>query len=298
MQMRLISLKEPAALFRVTIHNWQEDRAPRLGAALAYYMALSLAPTLLILLGISGFAFGASAAEGRLILQIQGLVGGDGAKVIRGLLIGTHRPSSGFTATALALVTLFFSATAVVSELKDALNTIWKVPEDAACGPVRSILNMVTERLVSFTLVLGAGLFLLGSLIVNVWISAADQYLNSVAAPPRALIRIADWVVSFAVITLLFAFIFKVLPKVPVKWQDVTVGAVLTSLLFTAGKVLLGVYLGKASFTDTYGAASSLVIVLVWVYYSAQVFYLGAEFTRAYACRRGQMPAALCSATA
>jgi membrane protein len=280
--MRLISLKEIATLFTITIRNWQEDRAPRLGAALAYYMALSLAPTLLILLAISGLVFGANAAEGRLVSQIRGLVGGDGAKVIQGLLKGTHRPSSGITATVLGLVTLFFSATAVVSELKDALNTIWKVPEDAACSRVRSMLNLVIERLLSFALVLGAGLFLLASLIVNVWISAAGEFLNSVAAPPRGLIRTADWVVSFAVITILFAFIFKVLPKVPMKWKDVTVGAVLTSLLFTAGKSLLAVYLGKASFTDTYGAASSLVIVLVWVYYSAQVFYLGAEFTRAY----------------
>ena len=151
------------------------------------------------------------------------------------------------------------------------------------------MLNLVIARLVSLALVLGAGLFLLASLLVNVWISAADQYLNSVCAPPRVLIQTAEWVVSFAVITVLFALIFKVLPKVPIKWGDVTVGAVLTSLLFTAGKSLLGVYLGKASFTDTYGAASSLVIVLVWVYYSAQVFYLGAEFTRAYACHREQI---------
>jgi membrane protein len=132
--MRLISLKEIATLFTITIRNWQEDRAPRLGAALAYYMALSLAPTLLILLAISGLVFGANAAEGRLVSQIRGLVGGDGARVIQGLLKGTHRPSSGITATVLGLVTLFFSATAVVSELKDALNTIWKVPEDAAGG--------------------------------------------------------------------------------------------------------------------------------------------------------------------
>ncbi|HLM97712.1 MAG TPA: YihY/virulence factor BrkB family protein [Bryobacteraceae bacterium] len=291
--MRLISLKEIATLFTITIHNWQEDRAPRLGAALAYYMALSLAPALLILLSISGFAFGTNAAEGHLVSQIQSLVGVEGAKVIHALLKGTHQPSSGITATVLALVTLFFSATAVVSELKDALNTIWKVPEDTTCSRVRSMLNVVTERLLSFVLVLGAGLFLLASLIVNVWISAADQFLTSVAAPPRALIQTADWVVSLTVITVLFAFIFKVLPKVPMKWEDVTVGAVFTSLLFTAGKSLLGVYLGKASFTDTYGAASSLVIVLVWVYYSAQVFYLGAEFTRAYACHREQMSTGL-----
>jgi membrane protein len=290
-----IHLKEFTLLIRVTVQNWQTDRAPRLGAALAYYMALSLAPILVILLAVSSFVFGASAAEGRMVSQIQGLVGGQGANVIQALLKG-HRPSSGITATLLGLVTLFFSATAVVSELRDALNMIWKVPEDTTCSQVRSMVNVVKERLLSFALVLGAGFFLLASLILNVCISAAGQYLNSVAVPPRGLIQTTDWVVSFAVITVLFAFIFKVLPNVLLKWSDVTVGAVLTSLLFTAGKLMLGVYLGKASFTDTYGTASSLVIVLVWVYYSAQVFYLGAEFTRVYACRRAPMLTPLCAA--
>jgi len=230
-----------------------------------------------------------------MVSQIQSLVGGQGAHVIQALLKG-HQPSSGITATVLGLVTLFFSATAVVSELRDALNMIWKVPEDTTCSRVRSMVNVVKERLLSFALVLGAGFFLLASLIVNVWISAAGQYLNSVAVPPRGLIQTTDWVVSFAAITVLFAFIFKVLPNVLLKWSDVAVGAVLTSLLFTAGKWMLGVYLGKASFTDTYGAASSLVIVLVWVYYSAQVFYLGAEFTRVYACRRASVLTPLCAA--
>jgi membrane protein len=287
--MSYIRRNEIVPLVKLTVQNWQTDRAPRLGAALAYYMALSLAPTLVILLAVSSFVFGANAAEGRMVSQIRGLVGNEGAKGIQALLKGAHRPSSGITATVLGLVTLFFSATAVVSELRDALNMIWKVPEDTTCSRVRSVVNVVKERFLSFSVVLGAGFFLLASLIVNVWISAAGRYLNSVAAPPRGLIQTADWVVSFVVITVLFAFIFKVLPNVPLKWSDVTVGAVLTSLLFTAGKSLLGVYLGRASFTDTYGTASSLVILLVWVYYSAQVFYLGAEFTHVYACRRDPM---------
>ncbi len=283
-----IRLNEIVPLIRDTVQNWRKDRAPRLGAALAYYMALSLAPTLVILLAISSFAVGANAAEGRLVSQIQGLVGVEGVKVIQALLKGAHRPSSRI-ATVLGLVTLFFGATAVISELRDALNTIWKVPEDTTCSRVRSVLNLAKERLLSFALVLGAGLFLLVSLLVNVWISAAGPFVNSVAAPPLALIQTADWVVSFVVITILFAFIYKVLPNVSLKWGDATIGAVLTSLLFTAGKLLLGVYLGKADFTNTYGAASSLVILLVWVYYSAQVFFLGAEFTRAYSCRHDPM---------
>jgi membrane protein len=147
----------------------------------------------------------------------------------------------------------------------------------------------VKERLLSFALVLASGLFLVVSLIVNAWIYVAGTYLNSGVAPPEALVQTTDWVVSFVVLTVLFAFIFKVLPSVPLQWGDVTIGAVATSLLFAAGKFLLGVYLGEADFTDTYGAAGSLVIVLVWVYYSAQVLFWALKFTRAYACRFGSM---------
>jgi membrane protein len=290
--MNRIPLKEIAPLLRFTVRNWQKDRAPRLGAALAYYMALSLAPTVVIILAVTGIAFGAKAAQGRLVWQIQGLVGHEGAKVIQSMIEGAHRSSSGIVATLLGLVTLFFGATAVVTELKDALNTIWRVPEDTATSRARSIFNLAKQRLLSFALMLGGGLFLLTSLIVNTWISAAGKYLSSIATPPRALIQTADWMVSFGLITALFAFIFKVLPDVRLTWGDVSAGAVLTSILFTAGKVLLGVYLGKAGFADSYGAAGSLVVLLVWVYYSAQVVFLGAEFTRAYALCFGSMFAA------
>jgi membrane protein len=259
-----------------------------MGAALAYYIALALAPTAVILLALAGLVFGAQAAEGHLVSQIQGFVGYEGAMAVQTMLEGARRSRS-IAATVLGLVTVFFAASAVVSELRDAMNTIWRVPEDLTSGTVRSIFNLVKDRLLSFALVLASGLFLVASLIVNAWIFAAGKYLNSGAAPPRAVVQTTDWLVSFVVITVLFAFIFKALPRVPVQWSDVGVGAVATSLLFTAGKVLLGVYLGKADFTDTYGAAGSLVIVLVWVYYSAQVLFLGAEFTRAYACRFGSM---------
>jgi membrane protein len=284
-----IPFKEIVPLSRVAIQNWQNDRAPRMGAALAYYIALSLAPTVLIVLAIVGFAFGAQAAEGRLVSQVQGLVGYELAKPIQTMIEGARQSSRGLAATVLGLVTVFFASSAVVSELRDAMNTIWRVPEETTSSAVRSIFNLVKERLLSFTLVLASGLFLVVSLIVNAGIVAAGKYLNSGEAPPATLVQATDWVVSFVVITVLFAFIFKVLPRVPLHWGDVTLGAVVTSLLFAAGKILLGVYLGKAGFADTYGAAGSLVVVLVWVYYSAQVLFLGAEFTRAYACRFGSM---------
>jgi len=260
-----------------------------MGAALAYYIALSLAPTVLILLAIAGWAFGAQAAEGRLVSQIQDLVGYESAKAIQTMIEGVHQSPRGIAATVLGLATVFFASSAVVSELRDAMNTIWRVPEDTTSSAVRSIFNVAIDRLLSFALVLASGLFLVASLFVNAWTFAAGKYLNSGAAPPQALVQTTDWVVSFVVVTVLFASIFKVLPNVPLHRGDVSLGAVVTALLFTAGKALLGVYLGKADFADTYGAAGSLVIVLVWVYYSAQVLYLGAELTRAYACRFGSM---------
>jgi len=287
--MNRIPLKEVVPLGKVAFQNWLNDKAPRMGAALAYYIALALAPTVLILVAIAGLAFGAQSAEGRLVSQIQGFVGYEGARAIQAMIEGASRSSRGTAATVLGLVTVFFASSAVVSELRDAMNTIWHIPEDTTSSAVRSIFNLVKDRLLCFALVLASGLFLVVSLIVNAWIFAAGKYLNSGSAPPEALVQTTDWVVSFVVITVLFAFIFKALPRVPVHWGDVGIGAVATSLLFTAGKILLGVYLGKAGFADTYGAAGSLVIVLVWVYYSAQVLFLGAEFTRAYACRFGSM---------
>jgi len=284
-----IPLKEILPLSKVAIQNWQNDKAPRMGAALAYYIALSLAPTVLIVLAIVGFTFGTQSAERRLVSQIQGLVGYEGAKPIQAMIEGARPSSRGLAATTLGLITVFFAATAVVSELTDAMNTIWRVPEATTSSTAGSIFNLVKERLLSFALVLASGLFLVASLIASAGIVATSKYLNLGEEPPVILLQAADWVVSFVVITILFAVIFKVLPRVRLRWSDVTLGAIGTSLLFAAGKILLGVYLGKAGFNDTYGAAGSLVIVLVWVYYSAQVLFLGAEFTRAYACQFGSL---------
>jgi len=290
--MRYIPVREIASLIKVTARNWQADKAPRMGAALAYYIALSLAPTVVILVAIVGLAFGAPAAESRFVAQIQNLVGYQGAKAVQTMVEGARQSSRGLAASVLGLLTVFFAASAVVSELRDAMNTIWRVSEDTTSGTVRSIFNLVKERLLSFALVLASGLFLVVSLIVNAWTFSAGTYLNSGDALPEALVQTTDWVVSFVVITALFAFVFKVLPRVPIRWGDVTLGAVITSLLFALGKFLLGAYLGRAGLTNTYGAAGSLILVLVWVYYSAQLHFLGAEFTRVYACRFGSMSAA------
>ena len=284
-----VSFKEIAALVGGALRNWQKDRVPRMGAALAYYIALSLAPTALILLAVASLIFGSHPAEGRFVFHIHGLVGNEGAAAIRTIIEGARRPSRGIAATVIGMITVFFAASAAVSELKDAMNTIWRAPEDPTTSSAASIISIVKDRLLSFALVLGAGVLVLVSLIVNAWMFAAGKYFNSGATGPVALLQTADWVISFVAITALFAFIFKVLPRVRLQWGDVAISAVATSLLFVVGKFLLGFYLGRASFADTYGTTGSLVIVLVWVYYSAQVLFLGVEFTRAYACRFGSM---------
>jgi membrane protein len=293
-----ISLKEITPLIGVTVQNWHDDRGPRLGAALSYYVILSLAPAVVIILAVSGWAFGAKAAQLSLIWQLQGLVGFESARVIQTMIDGAHPQSTGLVAAVLGLVTLFFSATAALHELRDALNTIWRVPSDIACSRTRGLLNLLRERLIALALVMGAGLFLLGSLVVTAWTSAVGGYLSPILTPSHLVVETIARLVSFAVITVLLAFLFKVLPSVALEWGDVALGAVLTSLLFAAGKAMLGVYLAKAGFAANYGAAGSLIMLLVWVYYSAQVFFLGVEFTRAYACRFGSIFTAALEASA
>jgi membrane protein len=285
--MASIPLREVLPLLRVTVRYWYNDRAPRMGAALAYYMALSLAPSLVIMLAIAGFAFNAQTAEGDLIWQIQGMAGPEAAKLIQIIVDGAHHSGHGTAATVLGLFTLFFGATAAVNELRDDLNTVWQVSDDPTWSHARSVYYIVKDRLFSLAIVLGAGLYLLASLIVNLWLSAAYKTLDPSANPPRFLSQATGWLFSIVAMAVLFALIFKLMPNVPLEWGDVIIGAIFTSLMFTAGRVLLGWYLSGAGFTDTYGAAGSLVVLLVWVYCSAQVFFFGAEFTRAYANRFG-----------
>jgi membrane protein len=281
--------RDAAFLIQVAFQNWQDDKAPRMGAALAYYIALSLAPTVLFLLAITVWAFGDYGAGGRFMKQIQGLVGDAGATAIRGMIENARRSSRGIPATVLGLITVFFAASTAMGELTDALNTIWRVPVDTTISTLRSAVIDLKSRLISFALVLAAGFFLVMSLSLNIRVFAGVRYLNAAIALPGVLIELTGWGVSFLLTTAFFAFIFKVLPHVPLRWSDVAAGAVGTATLFVAGKVFLGLYLANAAIGSTYGAAGSLVVVLVWVYYSAQVLYLGAEFTRAYTYRFGSL---------
>lgn len=278
-----MGLKPTWALLKAAVSDWSADKAPRLGAALAYYTALSLAPLLLVIIAISGLVFGEDAARGQIVGQLQGLVGPDGAKAIQDMLANARRPASGAVATVVGVVTLLLGASGVFGQLQDALNTVWEVE----AKPGRGVVALIRDRFLSVTMVLGTGFLLLVSLAVTTGIAAAGETLKDFGPGLEAATHVLIAVVSFAVVTVLFALIFKFLPDADVRWRDVWVGAVATALFFVVGKFGIGLYLGHASIGSAYGAAGSFVVVLVWVYYSAQILLFGAELTQAYAKHGG-----------
>jgi membrane protein len=285
---RIVTFRQCWDLVRESFSEWSNDKVPRLGAALAFYTALSLAPLLVVVLATAGLFYGAAAVQGEIVWEIQSLVGREGAKFIQAIIAGAaHRPTTGIIATVLGLITLLFGASSAFVELQDALNTIWHVSVDPGRSGLASIFTMIKVRALSFGLVLGIGFLLLVSLVVSAWIAAAEQFFGNILPMPEPVLHLINLLVSFLVITFLFAVIFKVLPDVQLKWSDVAIGAAITSLLFSAGKFLIGLYLGKSTIASSYGAAGSFLIVLLWVYYSAQVFFLGAEFTKVYTRRFG-----------
>ena len=266
--------------------DFNEDQAPRLGAALAYYTALSLAPLLILLIALAGIVFGREAAQGQLFDEIRNMVGPEGAKAIQEMVQNASKPASGIVASLIGLVTLVFGASSVASELRISLNTIWDQPQD----PNEGIKEMVKQRSYALAVVLGCGFLLLVSLAISSVVAGAGKVATGWLPFSEPVLHVLNLAISIAVITGVFAFLFKYLPDVKVGWRDVLLGAAVTAVLFTIGKFLIGMYLGKASFGSTYGAAGSLVILLVWVYYSAQIFFFGAEFTQVYACEHGSDP--------
>lgn len=277
-------------LLMTTVDNFFTHNVPRLGASLAYYTMLSMAPLLIVVLAVAGLLYSREAAEGQLVWQIQDLVGRQGAEAIQAIVRNAQQPATGSIATILGLLTLFWGATAVVAELRNALNTIWCVPVPETAFGLRTVLDIVRHRTFDFGLVLGIGFLLLVSLALNAFIAALGARFQAMLTVPSWLLQIENFIASFLVITVLFAIMFKVLPDLSITWFDVLPGAAFTSLLFTIGKTLIGMYLGRASFVSSYGAAASIVIMLVWVYYSAQIFFLGAEFTQSYAQMFGSRP--------
>lgn len=278
-----LRVKEVVPFFKDVLGDWSEDKAARLGAALAYYTVFSLAPLLVISIAIAGLVLGDEAARGQIQAQISGLVGQEGARAVEEMVEGASRPSSGVIALVAGFAMLLFGASGVFGQLQDALNTIWEVQPK----PGRGLLGMLKDRFLSFTMVLGTGFLLLVSLVLSAALTALGEMMGGAIPTLEFLAPVLHALVSFVVVTGLFALIFKVIPDAEVQWRDVWIGAAFTALLFVIGKVLLGIYLGRGSFGSTYGAAGSVLVILLWVYYAAQILFLGAEFTQVWANRYG-----------
>jgi membrane protein len=275
------SKKSITALLSETYTKWSDHNAPRLGASVAFYSILSFAPLLVLITAIIGLVFGHEHAQGALIGEARQVIGDRGADTVQTLLKNAQKPASGIIASTLAFITLLFGASGVFTELQDALNLMWDVKPQASSG----VMGMVKQRLFSFGMVLSIGFLLLISLMLSAGLAFVGHSFGQLVPLPPFVLEIINFVVSFAVITGLFALMFKYVPDTKVSWKNVGIGAVGTALLFTIGKLLLGIYLGKAGVGSTYGAAGSLVAVVVWIYYSAQIFFFGAEFTHVYSER-------------
>jgi membrane protein len=270
-------------LIKDTANDWLDDEAPRLAASLAFYTLLSLAPLIVITVAIAGLALGPEAAKGQIAGELGAIVGSDAAKGVETVVANAKAPASGTLATVLGVLALCVGATGVFGELQYSLNRIWEVK----AKPGRGIWGEVKDRFFSFTMVLGVAFLLLVSLVLSAALSAIGRSFANALPGGELVWQVVNFVFSFALITGLFALIYKVVPDAEIRWPDVWPGALVTALLFTLGKSLLGIYLGKASVGSAYGAAGSLVVLVVWVYYSAQILFLGAEFTQVYARRRG-----------
>jgi len=270
-------------LLKASYERWTQHNAPRLGAALAYYSVLSLSPLLIVVVTIAGLAFGAQAVQGNITSQIRDLVGSRGAEAVQAVLQASYKPSTGIVASFMGLVVLLYGASGVFTELRDDLNLIWEVRSP----PSQRFFRALKERFFSFAMVLAIGFLLLVSLVLSAGLAAAGKFFGGLLPIPGPVLEALNLVVSLVAISFLFALIYRYVPEMKLDWKDVWIGAAVTSLLFSIGKLAIGLYLGRAGVGSAYGAAGSLVVILVWVYYSAQIFLFGAEFTKVHASEHG-----------
>jgi membrane protein len=275
----MLRVQSIGRVIRQAASDWVDDKAPRLGAALAYYAMFSLAPLLVIVLSVSGMIFGEDAATGALGGQLRDLLGEAGAEGVEDMIQAANKPSRGLIATVLGVIALLFGASGVFGQLQDALNSIWEVETK----PGRGIWGLVKDRVFSFAMVLGTGFLLLVSLALSAWLASAGKWMQSHLPGPELLLQALNLIVSYFVVTGLFAMIFKLVPDVKIAWRDVWFGALVTAALFTIGKLALGLYLGRSGAMSSYGAAGSFIVILLWVYYSSQILFFGAEITQAFA---------------
>ncbi|KIO49991.1 YihY/virulence factor BrkB family protein [Nitrosospira sp. NpAV] len=279
-----MNIKQVWSLIKAAFSSWLDDYAPSMGAALAYYTMFSIAPLLLIVISTAGLVFGEEAVRGEIFGQLQGLMGDRGAEAVQGLLESVSKPEEGIAGTLFGTVLLLIGATTVFGELQNAFDRIWRVPSKSKD---EGVWRLVRSRLLSFGIILGIGFLMMVSLVFGAAMAALGKWWGPYFASLEILVTALNFLVSFALTTVMFAMLYKFMPRVKIHWEDVWAGAAVTALLFTVGKLLIGIYIGKSAISSGFGAAGSLVVVLVWVYYSAQIFLLGAEFTWIYARMHG-----------
>jgi len=273
-----MTFKDFWVLTKAAAASWVDDYAQSMGAALAYYTMFSIAPLLLIVISVAGLLFGVEAARGEIVGQLRGLMGPQGAAAVQGLLESVSKPTESITAMIIGGILLLVGATSVFAELQDALDRIWRAPKRHKNG----LWSLLRSRMLSFGMILGIGFLLVVSLVVSAALVALGRLWGPLFADWGRLADLINFLFSLMFTTTFFAMIYKSMPRVEVDWSDVWIGATVTALLFSVGKLLIGLYIGKSGITSGFGAAGSLVVLLVWVYYSAQVFLMGAEFTWAY----------------
>jgi membrane protein len=276
------SLRDVWHLLRDTVEGFIEDDALSRGASIAYYTLFSLAPILLIVIAIAGLAFGGDAARGAIVDQLSGLMGGKSAETLQAMIESASDPKTGMTASLIGILAALITLTGAFGEVQSALNAIWKTKSRRS-----TLSRLVRARLASLGLVATAGFLLTVSLVVSAALAAVSDYLKAVFPEAEVALQLADVAISAALLTGLFAAIYKVLPDTPIAWRDVVIGALVTAGLFEGGKYVIALYIGKSDVASSYGAAGALIILLLWIFYSAQIFLLGAEFTRAFARRYG-----------
>jgi membrane protein len=261
--------KELLPIFKTTFASWNRHEAPRLGASLAFYTILSLSPLVIIVLAFGGLIFSRSTAETHILSQVQAMIGPDGGKAVESMLANAQKPAAGILGTIVGLLSLLFGASGVFTELRSALNVIWDVKTEATSG----IVSLLRERFFSFGMVLSIGFLLLVSLVLSTVLAAIGKFFGGLLPVPSMVLEGVNFLVSYIGVAALFGLIFRFVPEAKVRWNDVWLGACVTAMLFTIGKTLIGLYLGKSSVGSTYGAAGSVIVVIVWVYYSAQIFF-------------------------
>ena len=282
--------RELLNLVMETIKEWQEDGAARLAAALSYYTTFSLAPLLVVVIAIAGMVGGRDAAQSLVMDQVEDLTGVEGREFVVSMIENASSSSAGVVASIIGTVTLLIAALGTFNELQKALNRIWDVEPKPIEGWGKRVKDFIFKRLLSFSLLLGIGFLLLVALVVSAGLSAINEYLSTIPLLSNLVLQILNLLISLGLITLLFALIFKFIPDIEIGWRSVWLGAFITAVLFTVGKQLIGLYLGRSDISNTFGAAGSLALIMIWVYYSSQILFLGAEFTQVFAKRYGKQP--------